>query len=302
MEKLPNTPLKSPVSLHEGLSSLSRGTYFREAPLDVMLGVLTESAARMSGVDRVSIWALTDQQSLLHCIEQFTLSTGGHTTGESLRAENFPVFFQALQMGNCIAADDAYVHPMTSEFAEDYLMRHRVTAMLHAPIFVRGALQGVFCLEQIDTRQDWSTAHRLFAQAVANQVTLALLEHEAEEARRQVQDARHQLQMVLDSASEALLLADGKSGEILDLNSPGENLLARKRAQLLGMHQASVYSPGEQQRLADLIDGLAKGGGAQQLSTEIQRPDGRCIPVELTARSAQFGEGRCLILSVFRPR
>ena len=37
--------LMSPAALHEGIASLSRGAYFREASLDMMLSILTESAA-----------------------------------------------------------------------------------------------------------------------------------------------------------------------------------------------------------------------------------------------------------------
>ena len=61
--------LMSPLDLQEGIASLSRGAYFKEASLDMMLSILTESAAQMSGVERVSIWALTNQQQELLCLD-----------------------------------------------------------------------------------------------------------------------------------------------------------------------------------------------------------------------------------------
>ena len=54
LNSLPVT-LMSPINLPEGVAT-SRAGYFKEASLDMTLSILTESAARMSGVERVSIW------------------------------------------------------------------------------------------------------------------------------------------------------------------------------------------------------------------------------------------------------
>jgi GAF domain-containing protein len=188
--------LMSPLELQEGIASLSRGAYFKEAPLDMMLSILTESAAQMSGVERVSIWALNNQQQDLLCLDLFELSSRRHSKDQSIHASQYPLYFQALRAGSSISADDAYIHPLTAEFAFDYLPRHGVTAMLDTPIHIRGELQGVLCLEQVGSCQPWTAAHALFAQAVANLVTLALVEYEAEEARLQAHAAGERLRAV----------------------------------------------------------------------------------------------------------
>ena len=188
MENLLNQPsgasLMSSMALQEGIASLSRGAYFKEASLDMMLSILTESVAQISGIERVSIWALTDDHQELRCLEQYELSSRRHSNGGSIDARQYPIYFRALRGGASITADDAYVHPQTAEFSADYLPRHRVTAMLDTPIHIRGELQGVLCLEQVGSPQPWTSAHGLFAHAVANLVTLGLVEYEAGEARR----------------------------------------------------------------------------------------------------------------------
>lgn len=200
MENLVNPglgrPLMSPVALQEGIASLSRGAYFKEASLDMMLSILTESAAQMSGVERVSIWALNNQHQELLCLDLFELSTRRHSKDQSIHASQYPFYFRALRAGSSISADDAYNHPLTAEFAADYLPLHGVTAMLDTPIHIRGELQGVLCLEQVGTHQPWTSAHGLFAQAVANLVTLALVEYEAGEARLQAHAAGERLKAV----------------------------------------------------------------------------------------------------------
>lgn len=197
MENLCN-PVSSPnlmsaFELQEGIASLSRGAYFKEAPLDMMLSILTESAAQMSGIERVSIWALTDDHQELRCLELYELSAGRHSKGGAIKASQYPNYFRALRDGSSIAANDAYIHPQTAEFGVDYLPRHGVTALLDTPIHIRGELQGVLCLEQVGSRQPWSSAHGLFAQAIANLVTLGLVENEADEARRQAHVADQRL-------------------------------------------------------------------------------------------------------------
>ncbi|AXS78816.1 GAF domain-containing protein [Dechloromonas sp. HYN0024] len=202
-------PLMSSLELQEGIASLSRGAFFKEAPLDMMLSILTEAAAERSGVERVSIWALNDEHQELVCLDLYEMSARRHSKGESLRASQYPSYFRALHEGRSIAADDAYVHPLTTEFLASYLPQHDVTAKLDMPIHIRGELQGVLCLEQVASRQPWASAHVLFAQAVANLVTLALVEHEANEARRQAQIASEQLKAIFDASRERAVFGGG---------------------------------------------------------------------------------------------
>ncbi len=189
--------LMSSYDLQEGVAALSRGAYFKEAPFDMMLSILSESAARMSGVARVGIWALIEEHRELRCLELYELSIGRHSKGCSIRAGQYPIFFRAMRAGSGIMADDAYTHPLTAEFAVDYLPRHGVTAMLGTPIHIRGELQGVLSLEQVGTHQSWSPAHALFAQAIANLIALGLVEGEADEARRLAREADLRLKAVL---------------------------------------------------------------------------------------------------------
>lgn len=191
--------LMSPEDLPQGIARLSRGTYFGEASLDMVLRILTESAADICGVERASIWALTGDQRELRCLGLYERSRCLHSSGNTIDAIGHPVFFAALREGDYIAVDDVYQHPLMAEFVSYYVPRHRVTALLATPIHIRGELQGVFCLEQVGSRQPWAAAHQIFAQSVANLVTLALVEHEASEARREACAAVAQLRAVVDA-------------------------------------------------------------------------------------------------------
>jgi len=294
------TTLMSPEDLQQGIASLSRGAYFREASLDMMLSILTESAANICGVERASIWALTDEQRELRCLELFERSSRQHSSGNTIDAIGHPAYFSALREGCCIAVDDVYVHPLTAEFVSYYLPRHRITAMLVTPIHIRGELQGVLCLEQVGSRQSWASAHQIFAQAVANLVALALVEYEASEAKRQAQVTREQLRAVINASRHALLLADGHSGEILDVNRQAEALTGRSREELLGRHHGSLYPAEQQKAVAGEVLRMLESQTSRRLAAEVQRSDGRKIPVSVTAKGTELSDGRCLALNVLR--
>lgn len=293
--------LMTPIDLQEGVASLSRGAYFKEASLSMTLSILTESAAQMSGVERVSIWALTAARQELRCLELFERASTRHSSGSVLLASQYPAYFQALGSESSIVADDPSQLPSMAELADGYLAQHKVNARLDTPIHIRGELQGVFSLEQVGSSVSWTTVHRIFAHAVANLVTLALVEYEAEEARREAQTATERLKAVFDASRDAMLLADGESGIILDANRQAEKLFGFMRRDLVGKHQQFLHPKNLASRIAEQFRQTVAGQLHTPLVTEIQRSDGSVLPVEITSEIADISDGRRLALGIFRP-
>jgi len=194
----------------------------------------------------------------------------------------------------------SFAHPLTSELTVEYLQVNRISAKLDTPIHIRGVLQGVLTLEQVGARQPWTPAHRMFAQAVANLVTLALVEYEADEARRQAELAEERMQAVFDASRDALLLADGDSGVILDANRQAERLFGCARSELVGKHQRQLHPPAQQAQNVGEFSRRVNGKAVQAVTTEIQRGDGRVVPVRIETEVADISDGRRLALGIFR--
>ncbi|MCL2523519.1 MAG: GAF domain-containing protein [Betaproteobacteria bacterium] len=289
--------LMSADELFEGIASLSRGAYFKEASLDMTFSLLTESAAHVIGVERVSIWALTDDLRELRCLELFERSSGRHSSGGQLSAADYPDYFRSLRETSCIAADDVYEHPAIAELARAYLPQHGITALLETPIYIRGDLQGVLSLEQVGSRQSWTLAHRAFAQAVANLVTLALVEYEAEEARRKARRADERLKLLFDLAREAMLLFDADSGCVLDANPQAEKLFGCRRDELIGRWRRQLYRllPGKDG------DAVAIRSPGEPVAAELRRADGGVRAVTIATEEAEVAQGRRLALEIIRP-
>lgn len=275
----------SPQLLQDGLAQLSQGEFFRGGSLDAVLSHLAEQAARLAGVERAGIWAFNASHAELRCLELYTLSKQRHSAGEMIVTEHYPAYFDALRRDGSVVADDVYGHPAMLGFSDSYLLRHGITATLDTAIYVRGELQGVLCLEQVGMRQPWSALHRLFAQAVANLVTLALVEFEAGEAKRSAESASERLRAVFESSRDAFLLTEEPSGVILDANREAERLFGYRRIELVGKLRQFLHPV------------TGEGGDAQQVRCR----DGRLLPVAVSSEVAEMEGGRQLALVIYRP-
>ena len=60
---------------------------------------------------------------------------------------DYPRYFQTLEASRIVAADDVAKDVRTLELAANYLTAAGITSLLHVPIWIRGTLVGVICLE-----------------------------------------------------------------------------------------------------------------------------------------------------------
>jgi GAF domain-containing protein len=144
----------------------------------------TQLDAQMVNVQRVSIWLYNDDRSDIICQDLFKLSTGTHERGMRLMKKDFPRYFAAMDESRILAADDAMNDPRTSEFTESYLQPYGITAMLDVPIWVRGKVRGVLCHEHTGPARHWTVDEQDFGAAVADVVSVALLENQLEWIKR----------------------------------------------------------------------------------------------------------------------
>lgn len=294
-----STPLASSLDLQGAFAHLSRRGFAGKG-LDEALCQLTESSGRMLNIERVSLWGLTAQRSKLECIDLYELSKDRHSSGMALLAEHYPVFFRALEQGEPIVADDAAKHPFTHEFAEDYLLMNGISALIDSPIHVNGELQGVLCIERVGPHSAWTSVQRLFAHAVANLVTLAIVQNQSAQMRDELRDANARLRALFTGAPDAILIADADNGHILDANPQAEKLFGRSRDHLIGILQSDLHPPGESARYRKLFEQHVRSGAIEPIRAEIVNHTGERIPVEITGEVVALNAGQKIIQGVFR--
>ncbi|TDJ71413.1 MAG: response regulator [Planctomycetota bacterium] len=147
--------------------------------------------AEVMGVERVSLWLLTDEGATLECITLYELGARAHSDGVRLHAKDYPRYFEALDAGRALAADDAVQDPRTREFATGYLDVLGITSMLDSVMRVSGRMIGVVCHEHVGAPRRWRDDEIVFAAEVADQAATAYLaakHREAESARTKLED------------------------------------------------------------------------------------------------------------------
>ena len=136
---------------------------------------ITETASNILGVRRSSIWLFSDDKEELKCANLYDAGTGEHSSGMSLRKNDFPVYFSTLENNKVIDAYDALSDPRACEFKEIYLLPFKIGSMLDASVRMSGKLVGVLCNEHIGESRDWKADEISFAGELADQAAQAII-------------------------------------------------------------------------------------------------------------------------------
>jgi hypothetical protein len=135
---------------------------------------VTEAAASVLEVDRVSVWMLDPAQSKITCADLFERPASRHSGGAVLQASDYPSYFAALRTQRTIAAHDAHGDPRTSCFSKSYLEPLSINSMLDVPIWSAEKMVGVVCHEHVGPARTWDADEETFAYLMASFVSLAM--------------------------------------------------------------------------------------------------------------------------------
>jgi two-component system cell cycle sensor histidine kinase/response regulator CckA len=139
-------------------------------PLPDVFRKLCEIAADTLKVERVGIWLLTADRQAMRCANLFESSRREHSEGVTLRVNEFPEYFRAVEARRALPSEFAQTDPRTAELREAYLVPLAIASMLDAPILKNGEMIGVVCHEHVGNPREWSTEERDFAMSVADAV------------------------------------------------------------------------------------------------------------------------------------
>lgn len=152
-----------------------------------------EVSASTLDVRHVGIWvnAVTRGVRELRCLRAYDRATGEVTSGAVLALEAIPAYETAISGRRVVAAHDALNDPRTACLRDAYLLPRNIGAMLDAPIFRAGHVQGVVCHEHVGTSRTWTPREIDFAVSVADMVATLIeqasrieLEEQASQGRR----------------------------------------------------------------------------------------------------------------------
>jgi hypothetical protein len=152
---------------------LSQRTLFA-GNLSATVRRMTEAAASMLQVERVSVWFLDEGKTKITCADLFERTKALHGAGTELFARDFAPYFEALGKERTIAAQDANQDARTRCFSESYLKPLGIGAMLDVPVWAKGRMVGVVCCEHVGGKRAWTNDEESFVYVLSGLIAVTL--------------------------------------------------------------------------------------------------------------------------------
>ncbi len=277
---------------------------------------LTETATRLLRCRRASVWRICGERGVdarLECIDLYDTSTGQHQSGAMLFEANSPRYFQAIVEERAVVVHDACSDPRTEALTEDYLGPLDITAMLDAPVFVRGKMVAVVCHEHVATPRRWLFWEELLAGTCSDFVAQVLEAHGWLQADRALREERDMLERKVGERTHALaaseasmrtLLAVTPVALILQRLADQRVLFVNPRAmQLFGLtgdHVGSfdaVHAWADEARQAEFLASVHEGH-VEGMDAELRTIAGAKFWARISSQRIQFDGHECYLSSV----
>jgi diguanylate cyclase (GGDEF)-like protein len=187
------------------LARLMRSKALTSGEVSIALSELTELASELLACERASVWQLNVEGSAIDCVDLFERTSDAHTRGARLLAADFPAYFEALDDERALAVNDAESDPRTGDLYQSYLLPHRIGAMLDAPVFLRGRMVGVVCIEHVGEPRNWQFWEELVAGTLSDFVALVLNAREQLRVEGQLKELRTRVDEMLESRTSQVV-------------------------------------------------------------------------------------------------
>jgi diguanylate cyclase (GGDEF)-like protein/PAS domain S-box-containing protein len=275
------------------LALLMRANALTSGEISSALSALTELSADLLSAERASVFQLSADGATLDCVDLYERSSHLHSRGTQLLAANYPRYFAALLSDRVLAAAHAQSDPRTSEFSQDYLVPHGIEAMLDAPIFLRGRIVGVVCIEHVGGPRVWQFWEELLAGTLADFVALVLQAREQLRVEGQLRDMRRRVDELLESKTNEVVRENADLQREVDALQLASEAIRRSEDDLRRLFAASPV-PMLLVRRKDGSVLLANEKGASALRSSLLDLPGVAAR-ELFARALDFDELMLLV-------
>lgn len=186
------------------LVELTRNTSLGHGDLAGALHAISEAAARTLHVEQVNIWLFSPDRAGIHCIENYSTTRNDHSAGQTLQAQDYPSYFQAIEANRTLGVARAQEDPCTAELVDSYLRPAGITSLLDAPIRLGGRMEGVVCHEHVGPPRQWTVEEENFAGSIADLVALAIEAIERQRAEDELRKAHDELESRVKERTQEL--------------------------------------------------------------------------------------------------
>ncbi|NEO38482.1 MAG: PAS domain S-box protein [Moorea sp. SIOASIH] len=170
--------------------------------------------------------------------------------------------------------DYLQAHPKTTNYDELLIKDGRIFDFYSAPVLTSGGdyYGRIFCNRDITERK-------------------------LSEAK--LRQAEQKYRKLVESAGDAILMADAETGIILEANQMAEQMLGRGRAEIIGLHQSQIIPRERFKAYSQIFQQHVEAGGVFQVELELLHQVGKTVPVEVSATTLEL-QGKTVVQGIFR--
>ena len=170
--------------------------------------------------------------------------------------------------------DYLQTHPKTTHYDELVTKDERIFDFYSAPVLTSGGdyYGRIFCNRDITERK-------------------------LSEAK--LRQAEQKYRKLVESAGDAILMADAETGIILEANQMAEQMLGRGRDEIIGLHHSQIIPPERFKAYAQIFQQHVEAGGVFQEELELLHQVGTTVPVEVSATTLEL-QGKRVVQGIFR--
>lgn len=170
--------------------------------------------------------------------------------------------------------DYLQTHPKTTNYDELLIKDGRIFDFYSAPVLTSGGdyYGRIFCNRDITQRK-------------------------LSEAK--LRQAEQKYRKLVESAGDAILMADAETGIILEANQMAEQMLGRGRGEIIGLHQSQIIPRERFKAYSHIFQQHVEAGGVFQVELELLHQVGTTVPVEVSATTLEL-QGKRVVQGIFR--
>ena len=217
------------------LVELARSKAFIQGNIIDSVREITRAAAITLNVEQGGGWLYDEDNSQLLCIDVYIRNHIRHSKSVSLKKEDYPNYFAALEKG-IDSVDNFSEANVAQELSKFYLSVFNSTYVLAIPIWLRGRVVGIVCHvysdDIVNSSLQWSLEEKSFANSIADFVTLAIEASERKAAQKALKQSEAQFKAIFERSSMGISLVD-ITGKIVDINPALSKILKHGEGELI---------------------------------------------------------------------
>lgn len=211
------------------LLHLSRNESAMTGNLEEMHATICKTAAEQLNVERVSIWWLNKNGSVLSRKHIFC---DNPTFEPDLLVEDYKGYFQKLKNKMYVAATNVYTNEDTKILGENFFLPLGIKSMLDCPILLNSVTVGVICCEKQFVEKEWTIEEILFVQSLADFVSLGFQNDRIRRLVTQLRGTNHDLVVKNVANAELNQQLSVANQQMANYNKNLENAVKRRTREL----------------------------------------------------------------------